>query len=176
MTRKLLAVMALLMVASLSVCGCTTSTTNTATSPLPAHDALLAKLVNATRQEADANTSYKVETWNVMWNNGTSVTILATLEATSTGTPVAANSTFVSFPTTQDATNYLNAFNKTSYSLTSTDQSDASLIYYNSTGHPPSVYREYTYTEGSILGGSVGVHELIQYDNIIQTGTATATL
>jgi len=176
MIRKLFAVIVLMTVASLSVCGCATTTTNTATSPSPTHDPLLENLVDATKQEADGNASYSVQAWNVIWNNDSSVTILATFEETSTGIPVAANSTFVSFPTTQDATNYLNAFNKTSYGLTSTDQSDASLIYYNATGHAPSVYKEYTYTDGSILGGSVGVYELMQYDNIIQIGTATATL
>jgi hypothetical protein len=112
----------------------------------------------------------------VTWNNDTSVTILGTVEQTTTGTPVAANNTFLSFPTTQDATNYLNAFDKTNYSLTSTDQSDISHIYFNATGHAPSIYKEYTSTEGSILGGSVEVHDVIQYDNIIQVGTATATL
>jgi hypothetical protein len=87
------------------------------------------------------------------------------------------NSAFMSFPTTQDATNFLNVFNKTNYSLTSTDYaSDTSHIYYNATGHAPSVYKAYTYTEGSILGGSVKVHELTQFDNVIQIGTATATL
>jgi hypothetical protein len=138
---------------------------------------VLEKLVNATKQEVYGNASYTVQTWDVTWNNGTSVTILGTVEETSTGIPVATNSTLTSFPTTQDATNYLNAFNKTNYSLTSTDYtSDTSYIYYDATGHAPSVYKEYTYTEGSILGGSVTVHELIQYDNIIEVGTATATL
>jgi len=165
------------MTASLSVCGCTTTTNNTATSPPSTYDPVLAKLVNATKEEVYGNASYTVQTWDVTWNNGTSVTVLATLEETSTGIPVAANSTLTSFSTTQDATNYINAFNKTNYSLTSTDYAtDTSHIYYNATGHAPSIYKEYTYTEGGILGGSVTVHELIQYDNIIETGTAIATL
>jgi outer membrane murein-binding lipoprotein Lpp len=178
MVKKLLVITVLVIVASLSVCGCTTTTNNnTATSPPTTHDALLEKLVNATKEEVYGNESYAVQAWDVTWNNGTSVTIIGTAEETSTGITVAANSTLMSFPTTQDATNYLNAFNKTNYSLTSTDYaSDTNHIYYNATGHTPSVYKEYTYTEGSILDGSMKVHELIQYDNIIQMGTATATL
>lgn len=177
MTKKLFVILVFILIASLSVCGCTATTNNTATSPSPTHDALLEKLVNATKQEVYGNASYTVQSWDVTWNNGTSVTIIGTVELTSTGTPVAAYSTFLSFPTTQDATNYLNAFDKTNYSLTSTDySSDTSHIYYNATGHAPSVYKEYTHTEGSLLGGSVKVNELIQSDNIIQMGTATATL
>ncbi|MGA3198002.1 MAG: hypothetical protein ABSD89_01130 [Halobacteriota archaeon] len=178
MVKKLLVIPVLVMIASLSVCGCTTTTNNnTATSPPTTHDPLLEKLVNATKEEVYRNASYTVQSWDVTWNNGTSVTILGTVEETSTGITVAANSTFMSFPTTLDATNFLNVFNKTNYSLTSTDfASDTSHIYYNATGHAPSIYKEYTYTEGSILGGSVKVHELIQYDNIIQMGTATAIL
>jgi hypothetical protein len=40
----------------------------------------------------------------------------------------------------------------------------------------PAFIKEYTCTEGSILGGSVKVHGLIQFDNVIQMGTATPTL
>jgi hypothetical protein len=178
MVKKLLVILVLVTIASLSVCGCTTTTNNnTATSPPTTHDALLEKLVNATKEEVYGNASYTVQSWDVTWNNGTNVTILGTVEETSTGITVAANSTFMTFPTTLDATNFLNVFNKTNYSLTSTDYaSDTSHIYYNATGHAPSIYKEYTYTEGSMLGGSVKVHELIQYDNIIQMGTATAIL
>jgi len=152
MVKKLLVILVLVMIASLLVCGCTTTTNNnTATSPPTTHDALLEKLVNATKEEVYGNASYTVQSWDVTWNNGTSVTILGTVEETSTGITAAANSTFMSFPTTQDATNFLNVFNKTNYSLTSTDYaSDTSNIYYNATGHAPSVYKEYTYTEGSI--------------------------
>jgi hypothetical protein len=178
MIKKLLGVLVLVMIASLSVCGCTTTTNNnTATSPPTTHDALLEKLVNATKGEVYGNASYAVQGWDVTWNNGTSVTILGTVEQTSTGITVAANSTLMSFSTTREATNYLNAFDKTNYSLTSTDYaSDTSHIYYNATGHAPSVYKAYTYTEGSILDSGVNVHELIQYDNVIQMGTAIATL
>ena len=178
MVKKLLVILVLVMIASLLVCGCTTTTNNnTATSPPTTHDALLEKLVNATKEEVYGNASYTVQSWDVTWNNGTSVTILGTVEETSTGITAAANSTFMSFPTTQDATNFLNVFNKTNYSLTSTDYaSDTSNIYYNATGHAPSVYKEYTYTEGIILSVSFKVNKLIQFDSVILMGTATATL
>jgi hypothetical protein len=166
------------MVASLSIAGCTTSTNNTATNSSPTRDALLEKFVNATKQEEYGNASNKVQAWDETWNNGTSVTILETVKESSSGfnTTIAGNITIMSFPTPQDATNYLNAFDKTNYSLTSTDYASdatASHIYYNTTGHYPSVYKEYSYTEGSILSGSAKLHYLTQSDNIIQMLTAT---
>jgi outer membrane murein-binding lipoprotein Lpp len=184
MIRKLLAIIVLVMVASLSVAGCTTTNNTTQTSsaaPSAAtqHDALLEKLVNTFKQEEYGNTSNTVQAWDVTWNNGTSVIVLETLKESSSGInlTVAANHTFMSFPTTQDATNYLNAFDKTNYSLTSMDYQNSSSthVYTKATGHDPSVYVEYTYTEGSLLAGSVTVHELIQYDNVIQMTRATIT-
>jgi hypothetical protein len=183
MIKKLLALMVLVMVASLSVAGCTSNTNNTATSPssttASTHDALLEKLVNTFKQEESGNASNTVQAWDVTWNNGTSVIVLETLKESSSGinVTVAANHTFMSFPTTQDATNYLNAFDKTNYSLTSMDYQNSSSthVYTKATGHDPSVYVEYTYTEGSLLAGSVTVHELIQYDNVIQMTRATIT-
>ena len=163
--------------------GCTT-TSNTA-SPSPStspssttHDPLLEKFVNVTQQATYNNASNSVQAWNVTWNNGTSVTILATVISNFSGTSatVSANVTLLSFPTTQDATNFLNAFDKTNYSLTSTNYSSSgSGDYYNVTGHYPGVYKQYSYTEGSALTGIKG-YELIQYDNIIQIVKATGTL
>jgi outer membrane murein-binding lipoprotein Lpp len=180
MIKKLLAIMVLVMVASLSVAGCTSNTNNTATSPssttASTHDALLEKLVNATQQYVYGNASNTVQAWQVTWNNDTSVTILETVKGNVSGTnlTVSSNGTIMSFPTTQDATNYLNAFDKTNYSLTSTNYTSdsGSHIYANVTGHVPSVYADYSYTEGSILS-SLKVHELIQLDNIIQITTVT---
>jgi len=60
--KKLLGILALVMIASLSVCGCTTTTNNNAaTSPPTTHDALLEKLVNATKEEVYGNASYAVQ-------------------------------------------------------------------------------------------------------------------
>jgi hypothetical protein len=177
MIKKLLAIMVLVMVASLSVAGCTSNTNNTATSPSSTHDALLEKLVNATKQYVYGNASNTVQAWDVTWNNGTSVTILETVKGNFSGTNLTAssNATVISFPTTQDATNYLNAFDKTNYSLTSTNYTSdsSSHAYFNITGHNPSVYMDYSYTEGSILS-SMKLHEIIQTDNIIELTTVTA--
>jgi uncharacterized lipoprotein YajG len=50
MTKKLAAIIVLVVVASLSFAGCTTTTNNTATSPSPqAHDATLEKYVNVVK-------------------------------------------------------------------------------------------------------------------------------
>jgi outer membrane murein-binding lipoprotein Lpp len=184
MIKKLLAIIVLVMVTSLSIAGCTTTNNTTQTSsatPTAAaqHDALLEKFVNAMKQDVYGNASNKIQAWDVTWNNGTSVTILETAKESSAGfnTTISGNSTMMSFRTTQDATNYLNAFDKTNYSLTSTDYANDSTshIYYNATGYYPSVYKEYSYTEGSILSGSAKLHYLTQYDNIIQMLTATVS-
>jgi len=177
MIKKLLAIIVFMIVASLSIAGCTTTTNNTTANTSPTHDALLEKFVNATKQATYGNASNTVQAWDVTWNNGTSVTILETVKQSSNGTnsTVSVNETLLSFSTTQDATNYLNAFDKTNYSLTSTNYSiTGSGDYHNATGHYPSVYKEYSYIEGSIFT-SVKGYELVQLDNIIQMATATAT-
>jgi hypothetical protein len=72
------------------------------------------------------------------------------------------------FPTTQDATNYLNAMNKTEYSLASTQYGDSpgGLAYLNVTGHAPQIFKAYqqnvAYSEAK---------EILQADNIVYLGT-----
>lgn len=68
-------------------------------------------------------------------------------------------------------------YDRTNYLLTSTEyqNSSSSHAYSNVTGHDPSVYKEYTYAEGSILAGSETVRGVIQWDNIILMTRATIT-
>lgn len=184
MIKKVLAIIVLAMVASLSISGCTSNTNNTASSPTPqAHDALLEKVLESLKQDTYGNASNTVHVWDMTWNNDTNVTVLSTLTQKSSGNisvnaTISANETFLSFPTTQDATNIVNAFDKTNYSLTSTDYKTdtTSNAYYNATGHYPSVYKDYTYTEGSILGGSVKVYAITQIDNIVSVVKGSVTL
>jgi outer membrane murein-binding lipoprotein Lpp len=180
MIKQLATFVVFAIIASLSVAGCTSNTNNTATSPAPpAHDAMLEKMVDAYKQEYHAYGNNMVRAWDVTWNNATSVTVLFTLIQKSSGSfSVNGNDTMRSFPTTQDATNFLNAFNKTNYNLTSTNYtSDAtSNAYYDATGHYPSVYKAYSYTGGSVFGGSVKLYAITQYDNIVTVGKASITL
>jgi hypothetical protein len=127
MIKKLLAIVVPVMVASLSIAGCTNSTNNPATSPTPqAHDPTLEKLIDAYKQEIYGNQSTTVSTWSVTWNNATSANILFTFETSGNGSfgltaAVSVNDTVRSFPTTQDATSFLTAFDKANYSFRSRD-------------------------------------------------------
>ena len=97
-----------------------------------------------------------------------SVTILETVKNRTDNSSVSGNTTLINFQSNQDATNYLNAFDKSDYSLISTSfkTSDAPTLK-NVTGHVPSVYAEYLKTEGSIFDLTFKVTVLMQYDNII---------
>ena len=159
----------LLVVTSLSVAGCTNNTTNTATSPSPqAHDATLEKYVNVTKQAEYGNKTKEILAWLVTWNNDSSVTILETVKNRTDNSSVSGNTTLINFQSNQDATNYLNAFDKSDYSLISTSfkTSDAPTLS-NVTGHVPSVYAEYIKTEGSIFDLTYKATLLMQYDTII---------
>jgi hypothetical protein len=72
----------------------------------------------------------------------------------------------------------LTAFDKANYSLRSTDYTSdpTSSAYYNATGHYPSVYKAYSYTERGILGVSEKVYAVTQYDNVVNVANASATL
>jgi len=184
MIKKLLAIVVPVMVASLSIAGCTNSTNNPATSPTPqAHDPTLEKLIDAYKQEIYGNQSTTVSTWSVTWNNATSANILFTFETPGNGSfgltaAVSVNDTVRSFPTTQDATSFLTAFDKANYSFRSRDYTSdpTSNAYYNATGLYPSVYKAYSYTERGILGASEKVYAVTQNDNGINVANASATL
>ena len=184
MIKKLLAITMLVMVASLSIAGCTNSTNNPATSPTPqTHDPTLEKLIDAYKQEIYGNQSTTVSTWDVTWNNATSANILFTFETSGNASfgltaTVSVNDTVRSFPTTQDATSFLTAFDKTKYSVRSTDYTSdpTSNAYYNATGHYPSVYNAYSYTQRGMLGASEKVYAVTQYDNVINVVKGSATL
>jgi hypothetical protein len=184
MIRKLLAIIVLVMIASLSIVGCTNSTNNPATSPTPqAHDPTLEKLIDAYKQEIYGNQSTTVSSWNVTWNNATSANILFTFETSGNSSfgltaTVSVNDTVRSFPTTQDATDYLTAFGTGNYSFRSTDHTSdpTSNAYHNATGHYPNVYVAYSSTEKGILGASEEVYTVTQNDNVINIANASATL
>lgn len=183
----LVAVIVLAMIASLSVAGCTSSVSNqsggqASPSVTSQHNATLERFANALRQDAYGNPSNTVRTWDVTWNNDTNVTVLFDILASGTGNASAngtssGTNTMLIFPTTQDATNFLDAFNKTDYHAGYADykSSSTSSDYYNATGHYPSVYKDYTYINGSISSGSAKAYVIEQFDNIVLLGKSNMT-
>lgn len=185
MNKVTLFTAALVVLGTVAAAGCTNNTNNAATSPTAqAHDPALEKLVDAYKQEIYENASTTVRAWDVTWNNATSATVLFTIETSGSNSSfglsatISVNDTARAFATTQDATNFLNAFDKTNYSLRRTDYASdpASEAYYNSTRRYPSAYKAYSYTESGILGVSMKEYAVTQYDNIINEANARVTL
>ena len=145
-----------LVVASLLVSGCTTSTTNqTPTPSTTTHDALLEKFLAAYKDIEYSNTSQQVNAWELDWINSTSVRLQfaeLTKPSNYTNETTAYDATFTVFPTSQDATNYVNAMNTTAYSLYSTvyTDSDSGLAYQNVTGHAPQIFKGYEWNVGFV--------------------------
>lgn len=184
MLKKLLAIIALLMIASLSIAGCTTSTNNTTTTQTPSTtssttsaatqpNASLEKYVTAYKTEQYSNSSQRVTAWDLSWNNNTSahVTWRAVTRLPNRTETVTLDRTFIVFPTAQNATNHVNRLNLTAYTLVSTNSQDAA-VYQNVTGHAPQIYKEYVWTEGTLSNISLyRVHRIEQADNIVASET-----
>ena len=126
MQSKPIAVIAVLFVvgASVLVAGCSPSDFNPTSTPsaMPStatHNATLEKYLadNKNVSYADKNLSYKA--WEVTWINSTSARLEDTWLNKSLNATYNEVATYTIFPTTQDATNYLNTLNKTAYSLAS---------------------------------------------------------
>jgi len=76
--------------------------------------------------------------------------------------------TIMVFPTSQDATQYLNAMNKTAYSLASTEYPPGGGPYQKATGYAPQIYKRYDWNEGNPLNISeYKFHAIQQIDNIV---------
>jgi len=170
-----------LLFASLLVAGCTTSTTSTTnntnqttstatTSTAVTHDAFLEKYLAAFKNSTFSNRNLTVNAWEVTWVNSTSARVEYTALNSSTNATKNRVETFILLPTTQDATNYLNAMNLTAYNLTSTVY--PSGAYQNLTGHAPQVYKDYTWNEGNQSNISeYKSHDILQLDNIVAIRT-----
>jgi len=168
-------VVLLLVVASLLVSGCTSGTTSntnqTPSASTATHDAFLEKYLAAYKNTSYSDKDRSVRAWELTWINSTSARLeWAFLNKTvnTTGNYV---QTLMVFPTTRDATNYLNAMNKTAYSLAST-QYPSEGTFRNATGHAPTVYKEYVWNEGNPFNLSdFKYHDISQLDNIIVVTT-----
>jgi outer membrane murein-binding lipoprotein Lpp len=168
-----------LVVASLLVAGCTTSTTSntnntpSATTSTATHNATLEKYLSTYKNASYAEKNFSVKAWEVTWINSTSANLEYAFLNKTVNRTVSHVVTWTVFPTTQDATNYLNAMNKTAYSLSSTTYEG--VIYKNVTGHAPAVYKDYVWNEGNPFSISeYKNHEISQLDNIIVTDTGKA--
>lgn len=162
-----------LVVASLLVSGCTTSTTSSAnltpstTPSTTTHDAFLENYLAEYKNQTDMNLSVKA--WELTWLDSTSARLELTTLNKTTNVTVNAVQTFIVFPMTLDATNYLNAMNKTAFSLTSTGYERGSReTYLKALDHAPQVYKEYVDSEGSPLNLSeYKLHRIEQADNLV---------
>jgi hypothetical protein len=145
----------------------TSSTSGTSTTT---HNAFLEQYIAAYKNTEEADSSQHVQAWEVTWINDTAARVQITVLNTTSNLTGSTDETFMVLPTTQDATNYVNAMNLTAYSLASTEYTGG--IYQAVTGHAPQVYKEYSYTEGSALDLSqYQLHTITQADNFVATQT-----
>jgi hypothetical protein len=166
----------LFVVASLSVAGCTSNTTGntnqttstSATTSAATHDAFLEKYLAAYKNSSFSDKNLNFTVWEVTWINSTSAQVQETSTNETTNATWSYVHTALVFPTTQDATNYLDAMNKTAYSLSSTVYPSSGGAYRNVTGHAPTIYKYYEWNEGNPLNISeFRDHNISQLDNII---------
>jgi len=170
----------LLVVASLLVAGCsTTSNTNqtpsaSATPSTATHNATLERFLTEYKNRSNILQNDRTfKAWEVTWINSTSARIEYAWQNKTQNNSYSAVDTFTIFPTTQDATQYLNSMNMTVYSLASTQYTFGA--YQIVTGHAPQVYKQYVWNEGNSLDISAFTrHEIIQYGDIVEIYTARA--
>lgn len=170
MIKKFVAII-LFIVVVCTIAGCTSSPTNQTPSPSTAtHDAFLEEFLATVKNLQYMASNQTIKAWDLSWINSTSARVQASVLASNQ--TWARDMTYMTFPTTQDATNYLNTFNKTDYSLASTVYpSDGP--YQTLKGHPPQIYKVYTRYEGNVYNISeYKYHEIAQVDNIIVVTTA----
>ena len=168
----------LLVVASLVVSGCTTSTTsninqtpNANESSPTAHNATLENYLATYKNGTYSDKNATVKAYEVTWINSTSARVEQTVLNKTRNVTVNVVTTLIIFPTTQAATNYINAMPKTNYSLAST-QYPSGGAYQIATGHAPTVYKSYEWNEGNPFNISeYRQHEIQQLDYLVATST-----
>lgn len=160
-----------LVVASILVSGCTTSITNqtpsaNTTSSTATHDAFLEKYLAAYKNTSSTG-NFSQKAWQLTWVNSTSAHLNQMVLNKTTNVTWNSVSTIMVFPTTQEATNYLNAMNKTGYGLASTEYPSAGA-YQLATGHAPQVFKDYEKNVGNPSNTSEYTrYRIQQLDNII---------
>jgi|GEM_PF-480254 len=125
------------------------------------HNAVLETIVNL-YNESVQNTGPLA--WSETWQSNDNVSTTATWRE-GNGTS-SMSDTFLAFPTTQDATNYLNAFYKANYTLIYTTSDWAAHFpngddYSRATGHNPQTFQEWVTLDVT------HPHVIKQWDNIL---------
>ncbi len=172
--KRELAIVALLVVVLgiVSTSGCV-SPTSPSPSPTPApHDPLLEQLVAAEYNQTAQNAT--ITTWQVVWNNSTTVNIQFALQNQTQNIAAYGNRTFLRFESTDAATSFVDGSNLSGYALTANVPiSEAALgrLYENVTGHPPSEYKVYAKTSGDQY--TLNVQDIAQADDVVTIGNVT---
>lgn len=166
MIRKLAAVIALLMVATLSISGCTSTTT---------HDAVLERFVTAYKgylTDVPGTENGTITAWQVTWSNGTTVNIQAAAHYTQTNVTVKYDRTVTNFPSTDAATAYLRSYNLTGYALSNTT-TERGNVSETALGHPPTVLKVYDKVSGDV--STSRTIEVEQADSLVIITDSTVT-
>jgi hypothetical protein len=177
MIRKLAAVIALLMVATLSVSGCTSTTsptTNTTTSPTT-HDAVLERFVTAYKgylTDVPRTENGTITAWQVTWSNGTTINIHATARYTQPDVTVTYNRTVTNFPSTDGATAYVRSYNLTGFALSNTT-TERGNVSETALGHPLTVLKVWDKTSGDV--STSHTIEVEQADSLVIITDSTVT-
>jgi hypothetical protein len=165
--KSIVAIVVLLLVGpSLSVAGCTANNQNSSATPSTTiQDAFLERYLAEYKNAIYAETIENINAWNLTWINSTSAHLEwrdGTLNHVET---------FIKFPTTLEATYYLNAMNLTAYSLCSTQYS-AGGAFQKTAGHAPQTYKDYEWNEGSQSNiAEYKYHQITQLDNLLIIST-----
>ncbi|MGZ4847141.1 MAG: hypothetical protein ACXV3D_05565 [Halobacteriota archaeon] len=152
--------------ASLLIAGCT-SPLSTSPQGTAQHDALLEKVISASRQVQEQN--YNIKAWEVTWKDSTTAVLEFSEQNKTSGATTAGSEELKAFPSTSDATNYVNSI-KAGYTLASTVP-EPDQAYARATGHAPSVYKSYEKISGDSLY-NMTLSGIFQADNIVITATA----
>jgi hypothetical protein len=162
--RLLLAVVGVAIALIILVAAVATNLAPRVTPSTVTRDAFLEKYLAALKNSLYTDKNYSYSVWEVTWINSTSARLEMTAREISTATAYTVVTTYTVLPTTQDATDYLNAMDKTAYSLHGTQCSSSSSpvrAFLAATGHAPQICTDYM--------RSVGDNEyyIDQVDNLI---------
>ncbi len=139
--------------------------------PMP-HDIILEQFVAAEYNQTAQNAT--ITTWQVVWNNSTTVSVQFAWQNQTQGTAESGNRTFIRFASTDAATAFVNSSNLSGYALTANvPTSEAALggLYENVTGHPPTEYKVYAKTAGDQY--SLNVLDIAQTDDVVTISNVT---
>jgi len=178
MTKKVAAVIALVIVASLSVAGCINIISPSLTptpvpTPVPTttHNPVLESVANARMSGNPKGFLH----WDkhVTWNGGNIVTLLFLERDATNGSaiPLACNDTYMAFSSTQDASKYIDSIDKSQYVW----ESDYGRPYLGINGTSrASVYQDWYSNVGPPISNSGAIppnfksSTIQQFDNIVE--------